>query len=86
MTRDVFPPAVRSAIMRKIKGRDTGEVSISLATSPLLSLLPSAMATFRKRFPDAVLRVQENFFTAIESDVLAGGVDFHVGPLDTAGV
>ena len=72
--------------VEQIKGRNTGEVSVSLATSPSLALLPSAMTAFRRRFPDAVLRVQENFFTAIEADVLSGGVDFHIGPLDPVGV
>ena len=72
--------------VEQLKGRDTGEVSVSLSTSSSLSLLPSAMVAFRKRFPDAVLRISENFFTAVESDVLSGVVDFYVGPLDLATV
>ena len=72
--------------VEQLKGRDTGEVSVSLSTSSSLSLLPSAMVAFRKRFPQAVLRISENFFQASEPEILSGMVDFYVGPLDIQAV
>ena len=68
--------------VEQLKGRDTGEVSVSLSSSSSLGLLPSAMVAFRKRHPQAVLRISENFFQASEAEILSGIVDFYVGPLD----
>ena len=48
--------------------------------------MPSAVKAFRKRYPDALLKVSESFFRPIESDILAGAIDFYVGPLDAAPV
>lgn len=68
----------------QLKGRNTGEVSVSLSTASSLSLMPSALISFRKRFPNAVLKISESFFQAIEHDILSGAVDFYVGPIDIA--
>jgi LysR family transcriptional regulator of abg operon len=72
--------------VEQLKGRNVGEISIALSTASSLSLMPSAVTTFRKRFPDAVLKISESFFQAIEPDVLSGAVDFYVGPIDVAAV
>lgn len=68
----------------QLKGGGTGEVSIALSTATIMSILPRAMAEFRRRFPDAVLKVHESFFQPIEKDLLSGRIDLYVGPLDQA--
>ncbi len=84
--------AVQSELRRareeveQLKGRNTGEISVSLSTASSLSLMPSAVKAFRKRFPDAVLKISESFFQAIEPEILSGAVDFYVGPIDVAAV
>lgn len=68
--------------IEQMKGRTSGEVSIALSTASIMSIMPRAIADFRRRFPDAVLKIHESFFQPIEQDLLNGGVDFYVGPLE----
>jgi len=70
--------------VEQLKGRNTGEVSVALSTASSLSLMPSAMVAFRKRYPEVVLKISESFFQAIEPEILSGAVDFYVGPVDVA--
>ena len=70
--------------VEQLKGRTTGEVSVALSTASSLSLMPSAMVAFRKRYPDIVLKISESFFQAIEPELLSGSVDFYVGPVDVS--
>ena len=82
--------AVQSELRRareeveQLKGRNTGEVAVALSTASSLSLMPSAIVSFRRHFPDAVLKIAESFFQAVEADVLSGTIDFYVGPIDSA--
>lgn len=68
----------------QLMGRSTGTVSAALSTASTISLMPSAVAAFRKRFPDAVLKITESLFQQVESEILSGRIDFYVGPLDEA--
>ena len=70
--------------VEQLKGRNTGEITVSLSTASSLSLMPSAVKAFRKRCPDAILKISESFFRPIEPDILSGAVDFYVGPIDIA--
>ena len=72
--------------VEQLKGRNVGEISVSLSTASSLSLMPAAVKAFRKRCPDAILKISESFFRPIESDILAGAVDFYVGPIDMAAI
>ena len=82
--------AVQSEVRRaheeieQLKGSTTGEVSVALSTATIMSMMPRAMAAFRKRYPDAVLKIHESFFQPIEKDLLSGRIDLYVGPLDPA--
>lgn len=67
----------------QLKGATTGEVSIALSTATIMSLMPRAMREFRKKFPDAVIKVHESFFQPVEQELLTGQIDFYVGPLDS---
>ena len=72
--------------VEQLKGREVGEISVSLSTASSLSLMPSAVKAFRKRYPDALLKISDSFFRPIESDILTGAIDFYVGPIDDAPV
>lgn len=80
--------AVQSEVRRareeidQLKGATTGEVSVALSTATIMSMMPRAMSAFRKRYPDAVLKIHESFFQPIEKDLLSGRIDLYVGPLD----
>ena len=66
----------------QLKGHGTGQVSIALSTASSIALLPKIVPTFRRRYPDALLKISESFFHAAEADILDGRIDFYVGPLD----
>jgi LysR family transcriptional regulator, regulator of abg operon len=68
--------------IEQLKGHQTGEVSIAVSTASAMSLLPKALQNFRKTYPDAILKISESFFAAIERDLLSGRIDFYVGPFD----
>lgn len=68
----------------QLKGRATGQVAIALSTASSIALMPRIVSTFRKRYPDALLKISESFFHAAESEILDGRIDFYVGPLDPA--
>lgn len=70
--------------IEQLKGGTTGEVSIALSTASIMSMMPRAMREFRRRYPDAVVKVHESFFQPIEKDLLNGRIDLYVGPLDQA--
>ena len=70
--------------VEQLKGRNRGEVAVALSTASSLSLMPSAVMSFRRHFPEAVLKISESFFQAAEADVLSGTTDFYVGPADVA--
>jgi LysR family transcriptional regulator of abg operon len=79
--------AVESEIRRareeiaQLSGRATGQVSVALSTAATIGLLPAAMTAFRRRYPDAIVKVSEGFFQPVEADILSGRIDFYVGPL-----
>ena len=70
--------------IEQLKGGGTGEVSIALSTASIMSVMPKAMREFRRRYPDAVVKVHESFFQPIEKELLSGRIDLYVGPLDNS--
>lgn len=80
--------AIRAELQRateeieQLKGQLNGQVSVAMSGAASIALLPRAMAGFRKRYPDAVIKVTEGMFQAVEQDVLGGGLDFYVGPIN----
>ena len=67
--------------VQQLKGIGTGTVSIGLSTAPHVSMLPTVLEPFRRRYPDVRLRITEGLFPAIEVDIRSGAIDFYVGPL-----
>ncbi|MDP3737522.1 MAG: LysR substrate-binding domain-containing protein [Hyphomonadaceae bacterium] len=80
--------AIRAELQRatdeieQLKGRTSGQVSLGLSGPASIVLLPRAVQAFRKRFPDAVIKVIEAMFQSVEQDLLDGRIDFYVGPID----
>ena len=70
--------------IEQLKGSTSGEVSIALSTASIMSIMPRAMREFRRRYPDAIVKVHESFFQPIERDLLSGSIDLYIGPLDPA--
>ena len=68
----------------QLKGGTIGEVSVALSTASIMSVMPRAMREFRRRYPDAVVKVHESFFQPIEQELMSGRIDLYVGPLDQA--
>lgn len=69
----------------QLKGGTTGEVTIALSTASIMSIMPRAMREFRRRYPDAVVKVHESFFQPIEKELLSGSIDLYIGPLEAKG-
>ena len=68
--------------IEQLKGRATGEVHVSMSTTAEVALMPSAIAAFRREYPDVMLTLSEHFFDMIETEVKSGQIDFYVGPVD----
>ncbi|MDB5579235.1 MAG: LysR-family transcriptional regulator [Bradyrhizobium sp.] len=68
----------------QLGGSEIGQVSIALSTATCMSLLPSAIAAFYRRYPDATVKISESLFQPIEQYIIGGEIDFWVGPLEPA--
>lgn len=66
----------------QIKGSSTGQVAMAVSTATTIALMPAAMAAFRRRYPQALLKVTESLFAGIETQLAEGNLDFYVGPFD----
>ena len=60
-------------------GATTGTVTAGLSIAAHLALLPSALAPFRRRYPDTRLHIIEGFYPTLEPGLRDGGVDFYIG-------
>lgn len=80
--------AIEAEIMRakdevaQLKGRLSGQVSMAMSTASSMALLPKAMGEFRRRYPDAMVKISESFFGPVERQLLDGRTDFYVGPFE----
>lgn len=68
--------------IEQLKGETTGEVSVGLSTASIMALMPIVIGNFRRRYPDAILKISESLFQPIEADLLDGKIDLYVGPID----
>ena len=68
--------------VNQLKGHFVGQVSLAISPGAALSLVPSILANFRKRYPETLLRLTESFFQPIEKSVISGEIDFFVGAYD----
>jgi LysR family transcriptional regulator, regulator of abg operon len=65
--------------LAQAQGSGGGEVVLGLSIMPHLSMLPSALPAFRKRFPLVRLRLIEGLFPDLEARLRNGEIDFYLG-------
>ncbi|HEY0747102.1 MAG TPA: LysR substrate-binding domain-containing protein [Steroidobacteraceae bacterium] len=65
----------------QLRGQTTGRVTVGLSTVSHIALLPRSLQTFRTRYPDVLLDIEESLYPNIEIALITGKLDFYVGPL-----
>lgn len=70
--------------VEQFKGSTAGEVSVALSGAAGIALLPTVLASFRRRYPDALMKVSEGLYQVAEAGLLSGEIDLYVGALDTS--
>lgn len=65
----------------QFSGDYTGEVSVGLSPITIMTLLPSSISTFNRRYPQAVTKVTQSLFQPIEQKLAEGLMDFWVGSI-----
>jgi len=61
-------------------GGDQGDVEVCFSIVAHMTLLPSALPPFQKRYPRTRLRIVEGAFPAAEPRLRNGSMDFYIGP------
>lgn len=69
------------SLIDQLGGRMIGELSVSAVPAAVLLLIPEAMRTFGREYPDIRLRVLEELFVAQLGPLRDGEVDVIVGPI-----
>jgi len=72
--------------MEQVKGNFVGSVSMVIETAASVALVPLALAAFQKEHPHAVINMTEGLFPNYEREIVAGEIDFYVGPFDAGGL
>ena len=70
----------------QVKGLSTGQVTVAMSIAPSIALMPAAVGAFRRRYPEALLKVSETLFQPVEQDVADGRIDFYVGALEATSI
>ena len=68
--------------IEQVKGHSTGQVTIAMSIASSIALMPEAITAFRKRYPEALLKVSETLFQPVEQDVADGRIDAYIGALE----
>lgn len=66
--------------LQQMRGSTGGTVSVAVSSVASLLFLPSALQAFRKKYPDADVRVVEGTYPIMLPALRDGSVDFCVGP------
>ena len=64
------------------QGKDIGEVSCALSPLACMTLLPPAIRTFNRLYPNSVIKITQSLFHAVEQSLADGLHDFWVGSVD----
>ena len=68
--------------VEQLKGNFVGQVSMAISPGAAITLVPSIISNFRKRYPHVLLRMTESLFQPIERSVASGEIDFYIGGYD----
>ena len=63
-------------------GENVGEVSVGMSPYVSMTLLPTTIAAFNRRHPEAVVKMQQTLFAPVEQLLTDGLMDFWVGAID----
>lgn len=70
--------------IEQLKGLSIGQVTATFSSASIIAIVPKVLSSFRKRYPDGLLKISEGLFQAAEGQIQEGAVDFYVGPFDAA--
>ncbi|MES2941556.1 MAG: LysR substrate-binding domain-containing protein [Pseudomonadota bacterium] len=56
-----------------------GTITVGLSIMPHLGMLPNALPTFRRRYPQVSLKIIEGLYPAMEAGLQSGSIDFYLG-------
>jgi LysR family transcriptional regulator, regulator of abg operon len=78
--------AVRSELQRaqdeldQMRGEIHGRVCVCMSGVPHITMLPDALAAFRRRYPDVKLEIIDGLLPGVEAELKDGVVDCYIGP------
>jgi LysR family transcriptional regulator of abg operon len=72
----------REELAQTFQGGTGGEVSVALSIASCMGLLPRAIGSFYRRYPQALLKISESLFQPVEQEIAQGTIDFWIGPFD----
>ena len=72
--------------VEQAKGFSTGQVAVAMSIASSIALMPAALSSFRRRYPDALVKLSETLFQPIEQEVADGRIDVYVGAFEPAKV
>jgi DNA-binding transcriptional LysR family regulator len=64
----------------QLLGRGGGRVSLATSGTPSMLFLPSALKQFRRRFPDAQIRIVDGLLPVMLPELRDGQIDFAMAP------
>ena len=67
--------------LAQMRGSTAGRVAFAASGTPSLLFLPQALRTFRRRFPDADVRIVEGTVALLHPSLADGTLDFVIGPM-----
>ncbi len=70
--------------VNQLKGETKGSVAFGISSTAGHVLLPKALAAFRKRYPNIVVRITESQFPGVKAMLEEGDIDFYVGAVPAA--
>jgi DNA-binding transcriptional LysR family regulator len=66
--------------LAQMRGSTAGRVAFAVSGTPALLFLPQALRSFRRRFPDAEVRINEGTVATLHPALADGALDFVIGP------
>lgn len=66
--------------VNQLQGGTRGRVVVALSSAPLIGQLPSALRSFRLRYPDVQLHIIEGLYPTVEAGLRDGSTDLYIGP------